>query len=264
MSTLANTQQNLQDYLLYGNMDGLQDLVVEHPHLNIDTRLKIYFDGYRLRLIEALTDDFEKLKIIMGEERFDKLAREYIDAQPSRFFSLRDFGGNFPEFLHNHADYQHIPFLAEMAKFEWAMAFTLDAADAIPLSMEYFSALPAEKWPELKIQFHPSVRMLQFSWDVPEIWYLIEQEEEERAPQASAMPVSWLIFRKDNRSYFRSCSEEEAWAYVYMQEQHNFAQLCEALSNRMPEDKIAAYALSILRLWLDEGLIVQGHPTIGH
>lgn len=257
MRTLTTTQQDLQDYLLHGRTDALQDLIVADTHINTDTRLKIYFNGYRLRLIETLADDFEKLKIIMGDERFDELAEQYIDAQPSRFFSLRDFGGAFPQFLSNHTAYQNFPFLAEMAKFEWTMAYTLDAADAPSLSLDYFSSLPAEKWPELQIHFHPSVRMLQFSWDVPEIWYSIEQGEEERMPQSSIHPVSWLIFRKNNQCLFRSCTEEEAFAYVYMQEDHHFAELCHVLAERMPEEKIAPFALGCLKSWLEEGLIVS-------
>ncbi len=257
--TLAATQQSMYDYLIANKLDALQALVLDNTDLKLNTRLRIYYDGYRLRLIDTLAEDFPKLKSFMGDDRFEALAREYIDKYPSRFFTLRHFGKRFPQFLYNHSSYQHHLYLGELAQFEWALSNTLDATDAASLTFEHFSSLPAEKWPDLKIQFHPSVILLKLYWDMPQIWHAIDQAEEERDPKTCAKPQAWLLYRKAYTSFFRSCSEDEAFALAYMQAKHNFAELCAALCERMSEDKVANFALGYLKLWLDEGLIVQGH-----
>ena len=62
-------------------------------------RLEIYQKGYKIRMIESLRDDFEDIVFEIGDEKFKEIASKYLDANPSRFWSLAEVSLEFPSFL---------------------------------------------------------------------------------------------------------------------------------------------------------------------
>src|SRR5205085_1788581 len=52
-------------------------------------RLAIYARMYCGRLVEALREDFPRVAVVLGAERFDAVAHAYIAACPSAHPSLR-------------------------------------------------------------------------------------------------------------------------------------------------------------------------------
>ncbi len=85
---------------------------------------------------------------------------------------------DLPQFLATHADYAAVPVLAELARWEWAMADAFDAADAAPLTHDSARAasLPRQ-WAQLRFRWHPSVRRLDLSWNVPQLWQALSDDE---------------------------------------------------------------------------------------
>ncbi|MEK7796751.1 MAG: DNA-binding domain-containing protein [Pseudomonadota bacterium] len=88
MNPLHRAQTEFQNYLLRRDGPIVAD-VVGDERVDAHGRLDIYADAYRLRLIEALEGDFVALQAYVGPERFDEIARAYIEAHPSEHFSLR-------------------------------------------------------------------------------------------------------------------------------------------------------------------------------
>lgn len=86
--------------------DGLapQELVtevIEKPPISVAERLKIYQDAYYIRLIESLRDDFADFEEALGSEKFELIAREYIQNTPSRFQNLAEYSEGFIVFVQN-------------------------------------------------------------------------------------------------------------------------------------------------------------------
>ena len=52
--------------------------------------LDVYANMYASRLHDALAEDYPKLRVALGDERFSALATEYLGAHPPRSFTLRD------------------------------------------------------------------------------------------------------------------------------------------------------------------------------
>jgi uncharacterized protein (UPF0276 family) len=52
-------------------------------------RLEIYNRQYWFRVLSALIEDFPGLRAVLGERRFDAMAKAYLIANPSRSFTLR-------------------------------------------------------------------------------------------------------------------------------------------------------------------------------
>ena len=81
MSGLASLQREFQEYVLRGE-PIIATRVEPGPLENHARRLAIYYDGYRLRLIEALGTDFEALRAALGEDGFKEACAAFMLPRP--------------------------------------------------------------------------------------------------------------------------------------------------------------------------------------
>jgi hypothetical protein len=254
MSTLNDLEAAFQSHILTGD-DRIRARIVGTDKVDAATRLGIYANAYRLRLIEALDTDYPGLRTLAGDGEFDRMARAYIDAHPSGYRSLRWFGDRLSEFLHSTAPWSGYPVFAEMADFEWALSDAFDAADSDLASVEDMAALPPADWPLARFVPHASVRRLDLRWNVPTVWKAIDSGEEPPAIEESGHPVAWLVWRHNLLTHFRSQRVDEAWALDALRCGENFAAICGGLTEWVDARNVAAHAAGLLKQWLTDGLI---------
>ena len=255
--SLADLQRSFQDYLLVED-DGFAAAVRDTRKARRSTLLGVYRDGYALRLIEVLTNDFPGLMAMAGPADFDHLARAYIAAHPSRYPSVRWFGRHLADFMASTPPYDRSPAAVEMARFEWLLGEAFDAPDAAPLAALALMALPPEAWETLAFAPLPSLRRARFTFEVPRAW----QQREEAEPgnlevEAAPTPTHWMIWRPERISNFRSLEAEEAAMLDALIEGRPFPELCETIATHVGEDQAAARAASLLRTWVEEGVIAS-------
>lgn len=248
MSGLAALQAAFQDDLLGRPSDAVRH-VRATSKASAETLLGVYREAYRLRLIEALSDDHPALLKLLGAEAFAALTRAYADAHPSRHPSIRWFGAALPDFLRTAAPWAERPWLAELAAFERALRDAFDAADAPPVGVEAVAAVPAEAWPRLRLAFLPSLRRLDLSWSVVRTW------KEGAAPERLEAPVAWAIWRPQLVTEYRSLDPDEAWALDAAARGAAFAALCEGLLRWHAPEQAPARAAGLLRTWLEQGML---------
>lgn len=254
MSTLPRIQDNFQHYLLQHEGPIVTEIAGD-ARLDATTRLEIYANAYRLRLIEALEDDFVALRAYVGPERFDEIARAYIDAHPSEHFSLRYFGRHLARLLAESESYRNEPLLAELATFDWALTDSFDATDSAVATADDMAKITPDVWPRLTFVPHASVQRLNLQWNAPALWKAADQGEPLPAPEKAAHPIGWVMWRQGLQIYFRSLSVEEAFALDALLRGENFGAICEGLTEWMDAQHIAAHAAGLLKQWLTDGLI---------
>jgi hypothetical protein len=262
MTSLTNLQKEFRGYLLKpAALTAMLPEVVGNEKASAEIRLGIYADAYRLRLAEALANDFEAVHGLLGDEQFHELCLKYIDAHPSQHFSLRYFGQHMSSFLRHTSPYSATQVLAELADFEWALIDAFDAPDGDVLSLEEVAGLAPERWPALRFTLHESVIRLKLAWNVQAIWKALKEETPPDAPQRIEPAQAWVVWRQELQTYFRVLEPQEAWALDAVQAGHTFASLCEGMCKWVPEDQAAAGAAGFLHRWVREGLIRNTVPA---
>ncbi|MCP5367893.1 MAG: putative DNA-binding domain-containing protein [Hyphomicrobiales bacterium] len=260
---LADLQFRFQDFLLNGGddpQDPLPGLVSGTSKAGAGELMAVYFNAYRLRLMEVLGEDFKALKVFLGEDGFETLALAYIDQHPSRHPSIRWFGQRLPLCLATHPPYRDEPVLRDLAAWEWALGEAFDAADADPVTFEQVAAVPPDAWDGLGFTFQPALRRLDLEWNVPA--YRAAVEDGAGAPEApapSGAPVPWLIWRRGLDTLYRSMEADEARALDLVRAGAGFGALCADLAQTMdPEqapEQAPGRAATFLRTWIDDGLV---------
>jgi len=164
---------------------------------------------------------------------------------------LRWYGAHFADYL-KHTLPKH-PMAAELAKFEWTLAFTFDSADAPTLHLQDLARIAPETWGDLCFKFHAGVQFIALQYNTVAVWKALEADE--TPPQAKvAEHHAWLIWRQQLNSNFRSIEDAEADALRLMMQGASFGALCEALFASMGENA-TSQAAQYLAGWLEAELI---------
>ena len=156
--SLEQLQRHLQAHVLDGS-NGIEAEIEGTESVSISTRLATYSDAYRLRLIEALESNYPLLAELLGADEFATLGRRYIDNYPSQRYSIRWFGHRLFKFL--RVSYDNQPWLADLARWEWATAHAFDAADATLLTWNDLAVLVPDAWASLSLRAIPSMTRVQ-------------------------------------------------------------------------------------------------------
>lgn len=251
MSELKNWQRVFQQQLFDSNNQKL------NPETDDKVRWAVYQNAYRSRLIETLKRDYTTLHALLGETAFDSLSNDYIDSHPSTFYSIRWFGKSFSQFLRQHPHYADNKFYFEMAQFEWALTEAFDAKNSVFITAQHMLNVQPENWPNLQFNFHASLRYFDFQWNVIPIWKTHSKESHLIQTCSSPTKTTWMIWRRKFDIHFRSLSVEESWALMAALNRQPFSLICEGLCQWIDEPKVSYYAASLIKKWLDEGLIVD-------
>jgi len=232
------------------------DYIASTDVLNNEMRLAIYGNAYYARLMEALESDYEALHTLLGDEEFSGLCEEYIDTYPSRHPSLRWFGRYMSRFLASHSRYEVHPYLSELALFEWTFIEAFDAED-MPVATETDAAkIPAEQWPQLRIQLHPSVHWFAYRWNILPVWKAATNED--AVPEFVELDDTGhcVVWRQKLTTQYRSMDMLEALVLRCVKENKNFAQICEVLSELdIDPEQVPMQAASIFKTWLAQSMI---------
>ena len=255
-SSLRELQECFQEHVLHGG-----SVMPKHVARSQDTdatiRLGIYANAYRLRLLEALQNDYPVMHTLAGDELFARIGRDYIDTCPSTHFSIRYFGQHLAAFIDETPDYREIPVLAEMARLEWKLTLAFDAADSNVIDEETLSSLPSESWPAMRLRFSDSLQRQDFFWNAPEIWRTIDQHMPPQTPVEYETAHPWLIWRHDLQNYFRPLDTAEAFALDSLRNGNDFAAICSGLCDHFEPQQVGLKAAGYLKNWIRMGIVSE-------
>jgi len=256
MTELENLQTRFQKQVMTGQ-DEVAGLFVGDGTATAEQRLGVYYDAYRLRLIEILTGDFPGLCVLMSDEGFRQLGIRYIDSYPSQNPSVRWFGQHLAEFLASDPAFSAQVYLAEMARFEWARGLAFDGPAAPVVSLEDLGGVPPADWPSVTLDLHPTLQRSQSDWNVGSIWRAICAEEVVPAPVQLSEPANWAVWRRGVTVYWRSLNDVEATALDTFGRGETFAEVCGGLCESIEVDEVPAAIARMLNQWITEGLVAR-------
>lgn len=254
MSRLAELQRDFQRHVDHPGRTMSRE-VTGGPRAGAARRLGIYAEAYRLRLVEALGNDYPALRAVLGEAGFDGAMRAFIAAHPSRYPNLRWYGGDVAGYLARAPRWRRRPPLAELARFEWALGLAFDAADAPPATAEEVARVPPADWPGLRLRLQPSVQLLSLRGNAPQVWRAAVSGGKPPSAYRRRNSATWLVWRRGFEPFYRALAPAEAWALGAAARGRDFAAIAGGLRRHAGAKGAALAAAQFLRNWLAEGLI---------
>lgn len=259
---LAAIQARMQAYVLAGDVSSdaaaLADVQASGA-LSSARRLGIYHHAYRARLLETMRDTFGHTLSYLGDGWFNHLALAFIEQHPSRHANLRWYGQMWPDWLGGDrlaaagaGDHSEV---TELASLDWSLRRAFDAADQPVATLADLAAVPAEAWGEVMLEAQPCVAVLTMQHNTLSLWHALDRDEDVPEAQALPAPMGVLVWRQDERPHFRSVTPQEDVALTAMLLGRPFGDICALLAERFPEADVAMLASSLLRRWIDDGIL---------
>jgi hypothetical protein len=246
---LLQLQEAFQAHVLRG-APGIELEVEADARFSTALRLGVYVDAYALRLVEVLAESFPAVQVALGTDRFAGLISQFARAHPSQVRSARDYGGQLPQWLAARLSGPSAGGIADLARFEWAVAAAFDAADQMALNAASLAAVAPTHWPQLQFGFSPTVRRLSVTSNCVAWWKFAGAQQARPSRWRRTCEQQWLVWRRELAVYYRRLSQREAQALDGARCGQSFGQLCEQLGE-------PARAASLLHGWFNEGLVAS-------
>jgi hypothetical protein len=178
-------------------------------------RLGIYRNTILTGLKRALRLAFPAVERLVGGEFFAGAADAFIADHPPRAAYLDQYGVEFPVFLSRFPSAASLPYLADVARLEWAVSCALHAPDESPLELRRLAAVAPEDQCRVSFRAHPSVGLMRSDFPVDDIWRAVLSGDEQAmaALDLSAGPV-FLLIERGETGVEVTRMQESAWRFL--------------------------------------------------
>ncbi len=176
------------------------------------TRLGAYTGGYPARIEESLADAYPAVRHLLGTGRFRELARRYLPLVPKGCYNLNAIGGTLADLLDADPLSAELPFLADLARLEWAVWNAFHAPPAPPLDVSELTEWTAEDWATATIDFAPGVSVIRSRWPIADLWAARSTPKERIDIVLEGRPQTVLVSRRGYDVECTPISELEARA----------------------------------------------------
>lgn len=133
-------------------------------------RFNVYRNNVAVSLRDALAETFPVVKQLVGDEFFAGMAQAFIRENLPRTPVLLQYGGAFPHFIEHFKPADQIPYLADVARVEWAWLQAYHAADATPIGIDKMTEIEEDVLDDLRFDAHPSLWLVSSAWPAISIW----------------------------------------------------------------------------------------------
>lgn len=214
----------------------------------------LYRGNLQAHWAKALSEAYPVLQLLVGEEFFEALAREYGRRYPSSSGDLNAFGGHFADFLAHFPPVQQYPYFPDLARLEWALHRAWYAADAHPMTVQALAALDPEALEQTRFTLHPACQLLRLEWSVEGVWRAHQTDPVDDFPDPPNRTSFMMVVRPGWHAQVLSLT---AAAFVVLTQLAAGHTLGDALDAGLELEDTFPFQEQ-LPLWLEKGVLVPG------
>ena len=250
---LSETQNLFKKMTLIPGSD--EGLSLKPPrNLSMRNAFEIYHQKYIGRLTEALHDTFETVNWSLGNELFRKICKNFIETEPSVSYNLADYGETFPEFLKVSSHAKGIPFLYDLARFEWMFKNLYHRPSPDPLPVEQIQDFMRAS--DYSLKFVDAMEVFDSPYAVSEIWARRKEPSYMFEDIPWEQPEHLLLYKKDHRIHIMPIGPIESRVIRALQEGQSVSATLGLFSNELNSEKIKQIFHLMMRAGIIEDVLI--------
>jgi hypothetical protein len=208
-TALRDLQAAFAAYLAGERPASLDELVIG-DEIPAEARLRVHRHHVHDSLATALAATFPTLQALVGAEFFQGMARAFVGktlpAQPV----LAEYGGSLADFVDTYDPARGLPYLADVARLDWALNTAFHALPTPRLSAADLSAIEAEQLPAKGVRLAPGTALIRSAYPVDRIWAAAQPGAKAGTVDLEEGPACVLVLRRPDDSGFVRLSAGEA------------------------------------------------------
>lgn len=262
---LATLQHLISDYILFKQEGSKLSDIIQGGNLSHLQRLNIYRNNTLISLQECLRGTYNVTSQIVGQEFFNQIAKNYIMRDPPREGCLLFYGKGFPFFLSKQPELGNLPYIADLAHFEWKMQSAFHAVDYPILTSEYLSSIEPSKLGKTIFKFHPAFHTMQSSYNIDELWQVHETKKINSLDHfkiiKNRIKNSLVIYRKDCQVYFENIKPAQFSFVVSLKDGNNLIKSFEKAQSKNKKFDLVQAIQALIRWQSIMGYKIKGEKN---
>jgi hypothetical protein len=170
MPTLREVQGGLATAILRGGADAIGATIVADG-LTPDARVQVYRNHVFSSLTDALAATYPVVCRLVDRRFFDFAADRYVRRHLPDSPCLHEYGATFADFLADFPPCAALPYLADVARLEWAMNTVLHAEERPPMAPAMLGTVSPEDTGRIVVETDPAASWLRSAWPIDRIWH---------------------------------------------------------------------------------------------
>lgn len=204
-------------------------------------RFAVHRNTLQVVRVDALRQTFPVLQRLLGERYFAALAAAFVEQRPPASAVLHEYGEGLAAFVEQFPPLAAWPYLADVARLEWARLRALHAADTPPLRLAKADEEGVQSLLCSQPRWHPSVTLLRSAYPLWRLWH--SQLEQSEPLQGAWQAQDVLIWRQD---LALRCEALDSGSLDLLLKLQGSASLAEGLAGfpgeGAPEERMARFA----------------------
>jgi hypothetical protein len=173
-------------------------------------RLSVYRHHVFESLGTALAATFPTVRALVGPDFFRGLARAFVGHALPLQPVLTEYGADFPAFIAGCEAARDLPYLADVARLDWALNLAFHAPPNGRLQAADLSTVPAERLPSLSIALAVGAVLVSSRYPLDRIWETSQPGAASETVDLSSGASNLLVLRRPDDAAFVSLSAGEA------------------------------------------------------
>lgn len=170
---LKQLQHTFAESLRYQHQDIVES-ILETNSISAEQRLQVYRNSFVMSVTEALAITYQHTYALVGDAFFNSVSRAFILAQPPSQNNIIEYGAGFSEFLAQLPQLVEMPYLFEMARFEWLLEQTSNLPiDTQQLDVSALAQLAEDKFEQLHFQTPSQLTLFHSEQDISHLYKML-------------------------------------------------------------------------------------------
>ncbi len=226
---------------------GRTDSVVRpSASLTAPERVGVYHGMYLARMKEALESDYPGLARFLGPDAWERFVDSYVQAHPSRSYTLNVLGQRLPDFVRT-ARVPRPAFCRDLARLEWAVAEVFDAEETPPLTEADLASIAPGEWERARLVPVAALRLLVLDHDAGAHLDAL-RDGKRRLPPVRRCRSRVVVYRRGYAVFRR---EQEAPAFALLADLVEGVPVGEAVARALARRRARLRADDAFRLFRD-------------
>lgn len=209
MLALRDLQAAFAAHLTGGDRADLMD-VVSGDTIPAAARLRVHRHHVRHSLAAALASTFPKVQSIVGEQFFQAMAEVFVLSDLPSHPVLAQYGAGFPAFIQGYGPAASLPYLADMARLDWALNLAFHETVSRTLAAEDLADMPPERLLDLRLALAAGATLIRSPHPIDRIWHASQPGDPAESVGLEEGPATVIVLRQPDDAAFVRLSPAEA------------------------------------------------------
>ncbi len=227
---LAKLQQLFQQALITQQASvALQEIIVSGA-LSPKERLNIYRNSQQAILITALKQTYSVCLALVGEDCFHGLATRFIAQETQNPNNLQSYGARFAEFIETFSTTSKVPYLADVARLEWAILQASIGEDVSSMDFSRLAQISESQQKDLCFYLPKHATLLTSDYPIDVIWQAHQSDHLDEIPvDLQRNQVRLIIWRRQLEILCERLTQEQWFVLRHIQAGDNLDKICQQL-----------------------------------